>query len=44
MIWLTSGDYDQCDLTHKPWYFNEKLEWGGRLHEMMEIMACIVDG
>ena len=44
MIRLTSGDRYRCDLTHKPRYFDEKLEWGGSSHEMMEITVCIVDG
>ena len=44
MIRSTSGDRDQCDLTHKPRYFDEKPEWGGSSHEMMEITVCIVDG
>ena len=25
----------ECDLTHKPRYFDEKLEWGSSSHNMM---------
>ena len=28
-----------CDMTHKPLYFDEKLESGGNSHEMIKIMA-----
>ena len=32
-----------CDMTHKPLYFNKKLELEGNSHKMMEIIVLIVD-
>ena len=30
----------ECDLTHKPWYFDEKPESGGGSHRFVEVPCC----